>query len=487
MARFNSPKEKPKREVTKNLAGGEAVRQTSKQEIVSILLTSFMANQFYRKAEETVNVFSTLIAEASDKMFVAKAAIFARNEFGMRSSTHVAAAEIAKHVKGADWTRRFITRVVRRPDDMLEIMSYYTGKYGKRPIPNCLKKGLANAFSAFDGHQLAKYKGEGKGIKLVDLVNLIHPTATNKNRQALKALVEDKLKASGTWEAQLTEAGQKAETEEHKAELKADAWKDLITSRKIGYFALLRNLRNIIEQAPDMIDAACELLTDEKLISKSLVMPFRFTTAATEIAKLGSPAARKVLVAIDNAIDISCRNVPEFDGDTLIALDVSGSMTNHRDEKGNTPAKIGALFTAILAKSNNADIIVFGDHAEYMAYNPKDSVMTIAAALRNRDQGTNFDKIFERANRYYHRIIILSDMQAWMTGRRPERVFNLYKTRYTCDPFIYSFDLAGYGTTQFDGGRHIQIAGFSEKILEIMALCEEDRDALIHKIEAVEI
>jgi hypothetical protein len=78
-------------------------------------------------------------------------------------------------------------------------------------------------------------------------------------------------------------------------------------------------------------------------------------------------------------------------------------------------------------------------------------------------------------------------MQAWMTGRRPERVFNLYKTRYTCDPFIYSFDLAGYGTTQFDGGRHIQIAGFSEKILEIMALCEEDRDALIHKIEAVEI
>jgi 60 kDa SS-A/Ro ribonucleoprotein len=480
MARFNSPKEKTKREVTVNLAGGEAVRQTSKHEIVSILLASFMKDQFYRKAEDTVNVFAELIATSPDKFFVAQASIFARKEFGMRSSTHIAAAEIAKHVKGEAWTRRFISKVVNRPDDMLEIMGYYTAKYGKRPIPNCLKKGMASAFSQFDGYQIAKYKGEGKSIKMIDLVNLIHPVATSKNETALKNLVADALKVSGTWEAKLTEAGQKAETEEHKAELKADAWKELITSKKIGYFALLRNLRNIIAQAPDMVNDACKLLVDENLIRKSLVMPFRFNTAADEIGKIANGTGRQVMSAIEDAIDVSCKNVPKFEGKTLVALDVSGSMRGE-------PAKIGALFTAILAKSNNADVILFGDQAEYVNYNLKDSVLTIASKFKNRDQGTDFDPIFTIANQAYSRIIILSDMQAWISGRRPERVHAAYKTRFNCDPFIYSFDLAGYGTTQFDGGRIIQISGFSEKILEIMSLCEQDREALIHKIEAIEI
>jgi 60 kDa SS-A/Ro ribonucleoprotein len=64
-----------------------------------------------------------------------------------------------------------------------------------------------------------------------------------------------------------------------KAELKAEAWAELLRTRKIGYFALLRNLRNIAEQAPELVPTACELLTDERLIRKSLVLPFRFSTA----------------------------------------------------------------------------------------------------------------------------------------------------------------------------------------------------------------
>ncbi|MDE1770632.1 MAG: hypothetical protein KGI28_08800, partial [Thaumarchaeota archaeon] len=45
----------------------------------------------------------------------------------------------------------------------------------------------------------------------------------------------------------------------------------LIKERKIGYFALLRNLRNISEQAPEIMNEALEMLVDEKLIKSSLV------------------------------------------------------------------------------------------------------------------------------------------------------------------------------------------------------------------------
>ncbi|MCB9285123.1 MAG: hypothetical protein H6563_13690 [Lewinellaceae bacterium] len=51
-----------------------------------------------------------------------------------------------------------------------------------------------------------------------------------------------------------TRAGQDAASEEDKAERKAEAWADLIAADKLGYFALLRNLRNIAEQAPELVE-----------------------------------------------------------------------------------------------------------------------------------------------------------------------------------------------------------------------------------------
>lgn len=79
-----------------------------------------------------------------------------------------------------------------------------------------------------------------------------------------------------TWESKLTKAGQNAENELEKETLKADAWTELIETRKIGDFALLRNLRNIMELANDtVLDKALDLLINEKLIRNSLVLfPF---------------------------------------------------------------------------------------------------------------------------------------------------------------------------------------------------------------------
>ena len=83
------------------------------------------------------------------------------------------------------------------------------------------------------------------------------------------------MKSFDTWETELTKAGQAAETDEQKDELKKDAWTKLILEKKIGYFALLRNLRNIIEQAPEVLPQALELLMNENLIKKSLVSRLR--------------------------------------------------------------------------------------------------------------------------------------------------------------------------------------------------------------------
>ena len=79
--------------------------------------------------------------------------------------------------------------VIVRPDDMLEILAYYEGKYGRSAVPNALKRGMRDSFSKFDAYQIAKYRGETRDIKLVDVVNLVHPEPNDGNREALEALV----------------------------------------------------------------------------------------------------------------------------------------------------------------------------------------------------------------------------------------------------------------------------------------------------------
>ena len=481
MSKFNTTVPKAKT-LTENLAGGQAYKQSDELALVSLLLTSFVNDQFYKNAQTTLEDLRKLSEKVKDKEFVAKAAIFARDRFGMRSITHALAGELTSQLNGVEWGKNFYDKVVVRVDDMTEIMSYYlaykTSKDSPK-FPNSLKKGFAKAFDKFDSYQLAKYKGDNKEVKLVDVVNIVHPVPTVRNKSALEQLIKGELKSTDTWESKLSQAGQVAESEEDLTKLKSDAWSDLIIGKKIGYFALLRNLRNIINQAPTAIPAACELLVDERMIKSSRVLPFRFTTAYDEISKLGSSKeVRDVLVAINNALDISVCNVPKFDGDTLVVMDVSGSMSGR-------PSEIASLFGAILAKVNNSDVMTFSTSANYKQYNPMDSVLTIRDGFRYAGGGTNLRDVFVKANKAYENIIILSDMQSFIGYDTPLSQLNSYKSRFNCNPHIYSFDLAGLGTLQIPQNQIYCLAGFSDKVFDIMSLLKEDRNALVNQVRSI--
>lgn len=470
MTKYNK---KPSTKIT-NRAGGEAYEQTTELAFISILLTSFCNSQFYREEQDVYKDLKELITKL-DKKFVAKAAIFARNEFGMRSVTHVITGELAKQVKNVDWSKNFYSKIVHRVDDITEILAYYLMNYGK-PIPNSLKKGLGIALNKFDEYQIAKYRGSKNTIKLVDAVNLIHPKLTGDADIAIKKLINGTLRSADTWETELSNAGKSKDVEI----AKNDAWKKLIKDRKIGYFALLRNLRNIIEQSPEIIDEAINLLVEPELIKRSLILPFRFLTAVSQIEQMNGKDVSRVIIALNKAVDISLENVPELQGETLVVLDTSGSMEGK-------PKEIGSLFSAILVKKINAELMIFSDCAKYVTLNPMDSTLTLAKSIEFMSGGTDFQSIFTKANKKYDRIIILSDMQGWVGFNSPKEVFIDYKKKYVANPVIYSFDLQGYGDMQFPERNVYCLAGFSEKVFDIMKVFEEDRNALINRIKAVDL
>lgn len=461
MSKFNK-----KEKSVKNRAGGIAYKESENMELVSMLLCSFMNDKFYENTKDLESRLETCI-EKCDKLFAAKAIVYARKEFGMRSVTHVAASILAKHVSGEPWAKSFYNNVVYRLDDMMEIMAYHFSK--KNKLSNAMKRGFAMAFNRFDEYQIAKYKGSNNSIKLVDAVNMIHPKRSEKNGDAIEKLVNGTLKCSETWESMLSEAG-------NDKEAKIKVWKSLISENKLGYMALLRNVRNIISLKDDELKAMCyKALINKDAIHKSLVLPFRFLTAYEQLS-----FDSEAMSYISEACEIACDNVPKLDGKTLVALDASGSMYS--------VSKIASLFAAAFVKSNHCDLVTFDDSARYINVNWNDSLLTIQSQLNFCGGGTNFPSIFNVANKKYDRVIILSDMQSWMNRRSPKQAFEVYKSKFGIkDCKVYSIDLQGYGTLQLPEKDVFCLAGFSEKVFDLMKLMEQGYNALMDKINDVNL
>lgn len=158
---------------TVNNEGAIAYSMSDKEKLVTQVLTSFFnENKFYGdNSQDILNTVRNVIK--TDPRFVANLSVFARKEMHLRTISHVLVSELAKSIEGKEYVRRTLNKVIERPDDMTEVLAYYMNTYGK-PIPNSIKKGLADSFGKFDEYQLAKYNRKNS-IKLKDiLLSLIH-------------------------------------------------------------------------------------------------------------------------------------------------------------------------------------------------------------------------------------------------------------------------------------------------------------------------
>ncbi len=518
MSRFN--KKRAGETTVVNRQGGVAYQRSAEYRLVTLLLTNFITDQFYRSGNQSLAELTELLQEV-DPLFAAKAAIYARNEFGMRSISHALAAGLASRASGTDWGKRFYDKIVRRPDDMLEIAAAYlqADSTGSN-LTNAIKKGFASAFDRFDGYQLAKYRNDGKEVSLVDVVNMVRPVPTRRNATALQQLVAGTLRNRNTWESKLSAAGTTNDGEDKKV-AKAEAWSELLITNCLGYFALIRNLRNILLQAPACIDLVVEQLQDPVRIRKSLVLPFRLLTAYREVQGIVerkpkrenefmstlrgmipsiprmvfssfSANKRRVLAALEKAIDISCGNLPNLPN-TLVAIDNSGSMCSKVGGSKNVHCnELGALFGFALAKRSNADLMEFGTTARFLDFSLNMSILEFATQFAGNNRvghGTNFQAIFEVAGRKaYERIVILSDMQSGLHRRQGKHWLTKYSEESGALPFIYTLDLSGYGTSQFPKGDKVfELAGFSEKVFDLMEMAEQNPEVLLDTIAAVEL
>lgn len=448
MSRFN----KRITNKTTNLAGGIALKHSPEMELIVSVLSTFLEDKFYESGDDRIERIKSLISMCKPE-FVARLALVARNDFHLRSVSHLLVGELSLIHRGDNLVSRLIPKVAERVDDLIEILSYV-----EKPIPNQVKKGIRKALNGFTRYNLAKYKMEGHDMKLVDLFNLVHPKPKDdEQKQDFKDLIEGKLKNTETWEAQLS-AGKD----------KGKVWHDLISEDKLGYMALLRNLRNISEQADvETIKMACTIIADKEKVKKSKQLPFRFYNAYENISN------QQMLEAVSTAMDYSLDNVPSFDGETLIAVDCSGSMSGD-------PIKKASIFASALIKANNAEVILYDTNIKGFKYLKSEPALTISEKIQKEAMGggTETSLVFRYApttGKKYSRIIILSDNESWdeeYYGSGVNAHYNEYKKVNDC--FVYAIDIAGYGTKDVAGNKVFHLAGWSEKIFDFIKWIEKE-------------
>lgn len=287
--------------------GGTAVRQKPLEELTRAVSTCLLwENTFYAKGSDIAARIEKLCAEVTADELAALA-VRCRTDLKLRHVPLFIARQMARLHKGR-MVGDTLAAVIQRPDELAEFLALYW-KDKRQPLSAQVKRGLARAFTKFGAYSLAKWNRDG-AVKLRDALFLCHAKPKDDEQAALwKRLVDGTLEAPDTWEVALSSGADKRET-----------WGRLLCERKLGYIALLMNLRNMIEAKVDapLVEAA---LRDGA--PKSRALPFRFVSAAKHAPQYAGALSDAMLSVVHGRLG----------GHTLLALDVSGSMDHTVSEK----------------------------------------------------------------------------------------------------------------------------------------------------------
>jgi hypothetical protein len=404
-----------------------------------------------------------------------------RNKWFIRTTPQVILVRAAhnKQVKGTSLVRQYARHIIKRADEPAVGLAYQIAAYGRKKIPNALKKAWKDYLENANEYSLGKYRMENRTVKTVDVVNLVHPASEVVNK-----LVRGDLKTTGkTWESIRSAGG---------------SWEEALGV--MGHMALLRNLRNLLQKGVDT-DLFVEKLKGGAATGKQL--PFRYYSAYNAVRSI---ADGQVLDAIEECLEQSLGNLPQFKGKVMSLADNSGSAT------GTTTSSLGTMRMSTIANlqsvitgkvAEKGYVGVFGDGLKTMAIRKGSSVFDQLDKMEKMGAGIGggtehgiwlfWDKAIKNKEHWDH-VFVYSDMQAghgglygtggyndyiWDDGSRYGRstyidvpkLINTYRAKVNPNVNVYLVQVAGYQDTivpEYYNRTYI-LGGWSDQLLKFAA------------------
>ena len=372
--------------------GAPAVVITPEQALRrSVLSCMLWENEFYEDGVSIAGRIRELVPKV-EAAKVAALAVEARTNMKLRHVPLLLVREMARHATHRALVAQTLTSVIQRADELAEFVAIYWAQ-GRAPLSAQVKKGLAAAFTRFDEYALAKYDRAG-AVRLRDVLFLCHAKPVDAAQAALwKRLIAGELATPDTWEVALS-AGESAGD-------KHAAWTRLLSERKLGALALLRNLRNIKDANVEehlVLNALDAMKTDR-------VLPFRFLAAARY-----APQWEEML---ERAMFRALADKPRLTGHTVLMVDVSGSMVaplSRRSEMLRTDAAYG-LAVLLRELAEKVTIYTFSTAAKQVPAR-RGFALRDAMEASQPHGATNLGASLDAVKDSHDRIIVITDEQS---------------------------------------------------------------------------
>ncbi len=511
-----------------NFAGGRAYSRSAKESLAQFALTGTLGDTHHASAELHLDDLITLLGDESvEPSFVAKLAIFSRQHGYMKDVPAFLVAWLAFNGRYKFLAPAFAGVVDNGKMLKNVVQVCRSGFLGRRTIPRPLRRLIKAWLNGANDYQLMKAI-PGQDPSLADVVKMVHPKADNGERNAFYSYLIGKSTPLGL--ADLPELVQRLENFKltfgsaefnglpkgipfqlvDSLPLEAEHWNKLAIDG--GWHFVRMNINTFIRHDvfktyPGTIKIVADKLRDPDAIAKAKVFPYQLFAAF----KYSEDAPHEIREALQDAMELAINNVPVFDGQVAILVDVSGSMTStyitgkhgKRQQSKIRAVDAAALFAAaFLRKNPRTQILPYDTDIRQPSrpLNGRDSVMTNAQLLSMQGGGTATGFALSRlneANIKADAVLIVSDNESWaddpryawhptVSGTKVSAEWRKFKKRNRKAKLV-CLDLTPEKNTQIvDKADSLNVGGFSDNVWTIVDDFLNDRLTSAHVVGKIE-
>lgn len=420
--------------------GAPAVRIGAEKMLRRSLMSCLLwENEFYEDGKQIAERLAELVPQvAPDK--VAFMAIEAREQMKLRHAPLFIVREMVRHENFRPYVTATLSRVIQRADELAEFLAMYW-KDGKVPLAHSVRRGLDRAIRKFDEYALAKYDRKGD-VSLRDVFRVVRPIPENEVQSALwKRVVKGELATPDTWEVELSR---------NDGVDKKTKWTRLLTERKLGALALLRNLRNM-EQAGVEANTVRNAIS---AMSTYRVLPFRFIAAERHAPHQSSWLEGKLFEC--------AAELKMLPGKTIILVDVSGSMDGPLSARSDMHRIDAACGVAIVGREMCEEVEIFSFSQSLVAVPNRRGFALRDAIVKSQPHGGTYlgSAVSALSSRNYDRLIVITDEQSHDAVGDPKSGSKGYMINVASNR-----NGVGYG-------KWTNISGFSESVFNYLVEIE---------------
>jgi 60 kDa SS-A/Ro ribonucleoprotein len=499
------------RTTTVNEAGGRAYKFDDKHALAQYVVTGTFSNVYYASAKEQLQKVEAL-CRGCDSVFLAKLAVYGRQVARMKDTPAYLLAVLT-----ARGELNLVSTIFDGVCDNSKMLLNYvqiirSGAVGRRSLGSRPKKLVQGWIKSKTPKQLFLGSLGHANPSMADLIKMVRPRPDSVEEQTIYTYLTG-LQRSGGIQADMStlpydlklfeqlKTGESTEIPDipfralTNCKLSEDQWRQI--GRNMPWNTLRMNLnmldRNGAFRRQSFVDEVAAKLSDAELVRRFNVFPYQLMTTYQNVQNLPI----QVKNALQDALEVATENVPSFDGHTVVAIDVSGSMQSSvtGDRRGSQSvtkcSDVAALIAACILRNNQeATVWAFDSGGWYSrrqtnlipglyasGLNPRDSVMTNARILANFGGGaTDCSLPLRYINQQGMKVdnfIIVSDNQSWQGrwGHGDAYMAQWVELRKRCRKArMINLDVQPYQSTQSPDAKQeiLNIGGFSDVVFTVM-------------------